>query len=73
VVVEAYGSTPMMACEHGKQAQCVVTQLDEGQAAVAAQYALALGPLHDLRPAAVVLEVEAFVEQLVVTAYLHSS
>ena len=60
-------------CESETRAQCAVLRQDEGQAVVAAQYALASGPLRDLRQAAVVLEAEAFVVQLVVTAYLHFS
>ena len=70
---EAHALIPMMAYEHGKQAQCVVRRQAEGQAEVVAQCALASGVLRVHHQVKDELEVEAFFAQLAVTAYLHFS
>ena len=70
---EAYVPIQKRGYENGRWAQCGVWQPGEAPPAVVAQYALASGPLRDLLQVAVVLEAEAFVAQLAVTASLRSS
>lgn len=70
---EACDSTPMTACESGRQALFEELQQDGEPPAVAAQYVPASGLLRVHLRVTDVLEVEAFVVRPAATAYLHSS